>query len=183
MSTVADLTGLRLRSPNRVGGELLASAGAGVVSISVPELTQSVSRGLIDGTPMAFAIANILKMQDVTDYHTELPLTTVVFVLMINNDVYNALPEKAKAAIDANSGLEWSSKLGVIWDEDEEPAKAKMVEAGDEIIQPTEEAMAEFEALAEPIKANWVASTTLDEGDPQALLDAAEALIAKYAAE
>lgn len=178
-----DLEGIRLRAPNRVVGDLLATAGAGVVNVAVPDLTQSIDRGLIDGTPMAYAIARILKLGDVTAYHTDLPLTTVVFALMINEDTYEGLPEEAKAAIDANSGIEWSKTLGKIWDDDEVPARAAMVEAGGEIIVPDAAAKEAFSTLAEPIIDNWVSETTLSEGDTQTLYENAVALVKKYAAE
>ncbi|WP_052699734.1 TRAP transporter substrate-binding protein [Martelella endophytica] len=178
-----DLEGLRLRAPNRVVGDVLAAAGAGVVNVAVPDLTQSIDRGLIDGTPMAYAIANILKIGDVTKYHTDLPLTTVVFMLMINEKVYEALPAEAKASIDANSGLDWSKKLGKIWDEDEVPAKEAMVAAGGEVITPDAASMTAFETLAKPAIDDWIANTTLPEGDTGTLYQDAVDLVKKYAAE
>lgn len=179
----ADLQGLRLRAPNRTVSQLLTDAGAGVVNVAVPELTESISRGLIDGTPMAFAIANVLRMQEVTEFHTILPLTTVVFVLTINQDTYDNLPEEARAAIDANSGMEWARKLGKIWDDDEKPARAKMEGDGQEIIEPDSAAIAQFEALAEPVIDRWIEESSLDIGDTRALYDASVALVEKYGRE
>ena len=177
--TPADLAGLKIRTPNRTLGDVFNLMGATTVAVPVPQLYESLQRGVIDGTTTAYAIASALKVTEITRFHTDLPLSSVVFVLLMNNDSYERLAPDLQAAINASSGMAWAKRLGVIWDEDEGPGRAA-AEASGEVIEPTAAANAMFEEAARPVIDAWIADMASRGYDGQTLYKDAKELVAEY---
>ncbi|MBA84687.1 TRAP transporter substrate-binding protein [Thalassobius sp. S69A] len=183
VNTPADLEGMKIRGGSRSVNSLLTKLGATPVGMPVPAVAEGLSKGVIDGTTIPWEVTSALKVPELVGNHTEFSgsaLYTLTFVLAMNKDKYESLPDDLKAVIDANSGEEFSVFAGGTQEDSDGPARAKAVALGNNIITLDEAATEEWRALAQPIYDEWVADMNKKGIDGQALIDEARALIAKY---
>ncbi len=106
-----DMAGLKIRGGSRSINSLLEELGAEPVGMPVPAVTEGLSKGVIDGTTIPWEVTSALKVPELVSYHTEFDgaaLYTLTFVLAMNKDRYDSLPDDLKKVIDDNSGLEFS---------------------------------------------------------------------------
>ena len=83
---------------------------------------------MIDGTTIPWEVTAALKVPELVENHTEFTgkaLYTLTFVLAMNKEKYESLPDDLKKAIDDNSGLEFSVFAGGTQADSDGPARAK----------------------------------------------------------
>ena len=115
VETPGDLAGMKIRGGSRLVNQLLELAGATPVGMPVPAVPEALSKGVIDGTTIPWEVTTALKIPELVENHTEFEgpaLYNLTFVLAMNNDAYNGLPDDLKAVVDANSGLDFSIFAG-----------------------------------------------------------------------
>ena len=76
------------------------------------EVYQAISRGTADGAMMPFTGMETFKIYEVAKQHLDVALGSDSSTIFMNKQRYDALPAQAKAAIDKNSLLALSRKLG-----------------------------------------------------------------------
>ena len=121
VTNLDELKGLKVRAPTRIGTKFLTAIGAVPVQMPVPQVTESLSKGVIDGAMVPWEVAPALKLQEVTKYHLDTApgvpkMSNSIFVIAMNPAKYDSLPPDLKKVIDANTGLEWSKQIGKIFD-------------------------------------------------------------------
>ena len=185
--TFEDVEGMKLRTPGRTGAWVIEGMAAEPVGMPVPALPEAMSKGVVDGALTTFEIVPALKLQELDRYTTELPngdrFGTAVFMVAMNNDAYNALPDDLKAIIDANSGVNVAANIGAMWEGFEQNGIDALAGAGVERIVLSEEEAAKFNAMNETIVARWIDEVSAQGIDGQALVDGARAAIAEAAAQ
>jgi TRAP-type C4-dicarboxylate transport system substrate-binding protein len=131
INTPADLAGLRIRRPSPVVGRMLEGLGAQPVGMPAPESYQAVQRGVIDGVSLPWEGELVFRLNELTPYHTEVGgLYTLAFVVTMNKNTYNRLPDDLKKVIDDNSGIDWSIKAGQVFDELDKKGREQAVKEG-----------------------------------------------------
>ncbi len=130
----SDLDGVRMRNPSAIAGEVLREAGARNVSMPAPESYESLQRGVIEGTVMPFEGALVFRLNELTDYHLEVPIYSTVFVTAMNSRTYDRLPDDLKQVIDDHSGLEWQKKAGIVFDDLDAKGRQDALDDGQEIV-------------------------------------------------
>jgi TRAP-type C4-dicarboxylate transport system substrate-binding protein len=65
VTTLDDLKGLKVRAPTRIATKFLTALGATPVQMPVPQVTESLSKGVIDGAMIPWVVAPALKLHDV----------------------------------------------------------------------------------------------------------------------
>ncbi len=181
--TPSDLQGMKIRGGSRSVNSLLTQLGATPVGMPVPAVPEALSKGVIDGTTIPWEVTSALKVQELVHNHTEFTgkaLYTLTFVLAMNKQRYESLPDDLKKVIDDNSGLEFSVFAGTTQEAADGPARQKAVDLGNNIITLDAAQTAEWQKLSQPIYAQWVADMASKGKDGQALIDEARTLIAKY---
>ncbi|MQX38437.1 TRAP transporter substrate-binding protein [Roseospira navarrensis] len=182
--SIADVQGLKLRVPSRSGTWMIEAMGAEPVGMPVPEVPQALSQGVLDGAFIPFEVALPLRVIDIAKHHTELAgghrFGTTTFLLAMNKDRYESLPEDLRAIIDAHSGEALAREAGRVWDA-VEPRVIAMAEArGNEVIYLDDAASAPFlDAFAET-EARWLEEMAAKGIDGEALLAAAKAAVARH---
>ncbi len=179
VQSVEDVQGLKLRTPSRTGAWMITAWGAEPVGMPVPDLPPALSKGTVDGALVPFEIVPPLNLHQMTDYSVEgadgSRFGTAVFLMAMNKDRYEALPDDLKAVIDANSREALAPSMGEVWDRVEEPGKALQLESGGEIIELDAEVKAAFDELSRQATEQWIADA--DGFDAAALVEAARAAV------
>jgi len=184
--TVADLKGLKIRTPTRTGGWMIEAMGAVPIGAPVPKIPQLLSKRIVDAVLIPYEITLPLKVSEMVHYHTTLGdpkvsrINTTVFMIAMNKAKYESLPADLQKVIDNNSGANLSRWLGEVWDKAELPGIAKAKATGELIVMSPGET-AKLRAMTEkPVTDRWIAEMKKKGVDGQALVDEARALIAKY---
>jgi len=134
VKTPADLAGMKIRRPTTVVAEMLEGLGAQPVGMPAPNTYPSLQRGVIDGVAMPWEAMKSFRLNEQATYHTELGLYTLSFVVTMNKDIYNSMPDDLKAIVDAHSGKEWSAKQAVVFDDLDTLGREEAVNEGHHII-------------------------------------------------
>ena len=111
-----DLKGMKLRG-HGTSALIVKALGATPVPMPMPELYQSLSKGVVEGALYPIEVNKGWRMGEVTDFTTasfSIAYTSSFFVVM-NKDKWNALPADIKKTIEAINA-EWIDKTGDAWD-------------------------------------------------------------------
>ncbi len=177
---IADLNGMKVRGPTRIITGMLKELGATPVGMPVPALPEALSKGVLDAGVIPWEVTTALKIPELVENHTTFggeALYTTAFIFAMNTQRYNSLPDDLKAAIDSQSGADFSALAGKTMAEADGPARKIAQERGNTIIDLTPDQVAEWKAAAGQVEGNWIAEMTNKGFDGQALVDQARALI------
>ncbi len=183
ITTPEDLRGMKIRGGSRSVNSLLSELGATPVGMPVPAIPEGLSKGVIDGTTIPWEVTPALKVPELVKNHTEFTgnaLYVLPFVLAMNKDKYESLPDDLKKVIDDNSGLEFSVFAGGTQADADGPARQIAVDMGNNIITLDAEQTAVWKEASQPIYDQWVADMDSKGIDGQALIDEARSLIDQY---
>jgi len=178
VETPQDLQGMKIRGGSRLVNELLTAAGATPVGMPVPAIAEALSKGVIDGTTIPWEVTPALKIPELVENHTEFEgnaLYTLGFVLAMNKDKYDGLPDDLKAVVDAKSGLEFSIFAGGTQADADGPARVVAEDLGNNIITVSDTSA--WQEVAAPIYDAWIADVAGKDIDGQARIDEARALM------
>lgn len=179
----SDLNGVKLRSPTRVTNMMFSELGATSVGMPVPAVPEALSKGVIDATVIPWEVTGALKVPELVANHTEFgdaSLYTTTFVLPINLDVWNGIPEDLQKVIMDNSGAEFSAFGGGQMQRDDAPGREAAVELGNNIMTLSEDEVQQWRDAASGVEAKWTADMDSKDIDGKALVQEARDLIKKY---
>ena len=183
-ANLADLEGLKIRSPSRTGAWMLEELGAEPVGMPVPALPQALSKGTVDAGLVPFEVAIPLGLADLTSASVEMAdgarFGTSTFLFAMNLDSYNSLPEDLQKIIDDHSGAAIAAEMGEAWNSIEPIGIQRALDAGNDVTQLTSEATAEFDAPFDATVQRWVEEAAVVGIDAEALLGSARTTIAEY---
>lgn len=183
ITSLEDLQGMKVRGGSRIISSMLATLGAEPVGMPVPQVTEALSKGVIDATTIPWEVTPSLRVAELVKNHTgftsQYGLYTQTFGFIMNQDSYNNLPDDLKAVIDANSGLATSRQFGAVMDSGDSNGLSIAVSAGNNIVQLDEAETARWQAAAQPTIDQWFADMEAAGIDGKALYEAAKAAIAE----
>ncbi|MEP3045201.1 MAG: TRAP transporter substrate-binding protein [Roseibium sp.] len=159
IDSLDDLNGVKLRAPTRVTNQMFSSLGATAVGMPVPAVPEALSKGVIDATVVPWEVTGALKINELVNNHTSFgddALYTATFILAMNKDRYDALPDDLKAVIDNNSGLELSELAGKRMQADDAPPRDKAIEDGATIVELGPEEIARWKEASAITTKNWI---------------------------
>ncbi|MBL4872710.1 MAG: TRAP transporter substrate-binding protein [Rhodobacteraceae bacterium] len=184
ITKLEDVSGQKLRGPTRVITNLLGKLGATPVGMPVPAVPEALSKGVIDGTVLPFEVTVPLRISELVENHTGFEtnpgLYTATFVLTMNNDSYDRLPDDLKAVIDANSGPDVAAMFGAVMDAADIKGREIAEASGNTVTALDDTEKARWMAAAQPVVDDWLVEMDALGIDGQALIDSAKTLIAKY---
>ncbi|MEM1099989.1 MAG: TRAP transporter substrate-binding protein [Pseudomonadota bacterium] len=187
IAAVEDFEGLKLRGPSRPATLLLEKLGASPVGMAVPAFPEALAKGVVDGGVITWEMSPSLKLDELTDSHTDIAgdrsLYNLYFIWAMNKATYEGLPDDLKAVIDANSGLMASAWAGRAHDTGDVDGRAAMAAAGNEIAVMSETETARIAALGEEVISDWVAEMATKGLDGQMLVEDARAAVASTVGE
>ena len=178
--TLKDLEGLKIRAPSRISAAMLEALGAVPVGMPVPEVYEALSRGVVEGALIPWTIMRPFRLHEVTQYHTEVSLSCVLFLMTMNKARYEGLPAEIRTIIDQTTGMELARRLGRLWQDDEEPGRAIALERGHAIVPLSEAERERWRTVLQPVTDDWVEKVDAMGHDGAAMLADARRLVATY---
>jgi TRAP-type C4-dicarboxylate transport system substrate-binding protein len=184
VTTMEEMKGLKVRAPTRIGTKFLTALGATPVQMPLPQVPESIAKGVIDGAMVPWEGVPPIKLHEITRYHLDNApgqpkMSNSIFVIAMNKAKYDGLPADLRKVIDANSGLEFSREVGRTFDSTTEGGR-KLAQAQNGVfdtLSPAE--YAKFEKANDGVVKEWIRDVGAKGGNGQALLDDAKALIGK----
>lgn len=184
--TFDDVNGMKLRTPSRTGTWLLEEWKAEPVGMPVPDLPQAMSRGVVDGALTSYEVVPEVNLQQLDRYVTEAAdgnsFGTLVFMMAMNKDRYESLPDDLRAVIDANSGTAVAGWVGEMWEAKDQIGIDALNGAGVETIALSAEENARFDEASRRVVDRWISEMNEAGLDGAGLVEKARAAIATAAA-
>ncbi|AEQ50254.1 TRAP transporter substrate-binding protein [Pelagibacterium halotolerans] len=182
VNALEDIQGMKIRGGSRIISNMLAQLGAEPVGMPVPQTTEALSRGVINGTTVPWEVTPSIRVAELVTNHTgfsgENGLYTQTFGFVMNRGTYEGLPDDLKAVIDANSGLETSKMFGRAMDAGDDVGLQIAEDAGNNIITLDEAETARWKEAAQPTIDQWFADMDAIGIDGEALYAAAQEAMA-----
>lgn len=185
VGNLADLKGLKLRTPSRTGGWLIEEYGAEPVGMPLPDLPPSLSKKAIDGALVPFEIFPAFKMQDLTKHSIEGyngdRFGTSVFVILMNKDKFDSLPADLQQLLEASFDEEMTANIGQMWMDFEKPGiELQEQSANSDVTELSETAMQDFNAAGQRVVDRWVIEMNEKGLNGQDIVDGAREAINKH---
>ena len=184
LTKLEDLKGKKVRGGSRVISNMLLKLGATPVGMPVPAVTESLTKGVIQGTTIPWEVVPSLKIAEIVKNHTtfagEQGLFTQTFAMTMNRRSYEKLPADLKKVIDANSGVETAALFGRAMDEGDRLGLASAKKLGNHIVALDAAETARWKAAAVAVEADWIKEVQGKNIDGAKLVSEARALIAKH---
>lgn len=183
ITKLEDFKGLKMRAPTRLTNKTLEVLGATPVSAPMPSLSESMSKGVIDGYILPWEVVPTLKLHEMTKYHSEINspdpvLYSTLFSIIMNKQKYDSLPDDLKKVIDNNSGAEFSASLGKAWDDEVVHARQQAVDAGNAINTISSDETNRIQDASQKVYTDWINEMNGKGYDAQAMVNRAKELIA-----
>ena len=105
---IATLEDFKGRKINVLGdyqvAQKVSALGASVVSVPLADVFTGIQQGVIDAATVDYDLLVSRRLGDVIKHVTAVQTTCFVFCVMMNQDVYDNMPEDLRAVIDEVSG-------------------------------------------------------------------------------
>lgn len=156
VETLADFEGKELRIAGAVT-EIAKRLGAAPVAMPQPEVLQALQTGVIDGYITSREVLKDFQLGEMIKYITDYPMHVTTFVAVMNNEVWESLPEEIQEIID-QLGEEMATFTGEYHDQQIEEAVAwSMEEHGTEMVTLSDEEKERWDAIIGPMQQEYVA--------------------------
>ena len=152
---LADLKGLRLRSPNKTVSAALEHVEAVPVLLQPNEVMPAVKDGKIEGIVTNWAN----PLQGFNDYmklHTDTQFYTSVFFIVMNRARYESLPADIRSTLDSMSGDVLVTRFGNLWNQWARPVREGASAPGHEVIVPDAATMAQWREGLRPVAERYL---------------------------
>lgn len=166
--TLADLKGLKINANSAMIAERLKKMGVSVVSLPLSDLYTALEQGVIEGTSLSPELLVSRRYGDPIKYVTELSLQNTLFYCVMNEDVYNALPEDLRRVLDEVSGEFADRAFAAYWERaDIDAMKTWMADMGGKevILLSDSDYDAARQAMQPPVD-DWFATLSSRHGLP-----------------
>lgn len=176
-----DFKGLKVRAPSRLGNKMLAALGATPVGMPVPQMPESLAKGVIGGALVPWEVVPPTKTHELTRFHAEAAgdrtMLAATMIFAMNRKKYDSLPDDLKKVIDDNSGRDTSAWIAAQFEPADTAAREMTVARGNAVYAITPEEMRKWQAATRDVTEEWIREVP----NGQQHYDAAAALVARYA--
>ncbi|MGV6850454.1 MAG: TRAP transporter substrate-binding protein [Marinibacterium sp.] len=175
VTNLDEVSGLKVRIPGGVGGDVGTALGATGIQVPAPKVYETLASKAADGVVMPFESRKGFKLTEVAPNVYEMPggLYRGSFAFIMNEDTFADLPEDIQKSLDEKVfGEPLSREIGKIWDEiDAIGREATESTEGNAIHEASTEDMEKFSKIAEDVRAKVIAEVNEAGVDAQAAYD------------
>lgn len=180
IDTIDDLKGKKVRVAGKLEQQCVEALGAVPVGMPISKIPESLSRGVIDATPMHYAALHAFGIAGATDHHYHNVLGSLPFGFIMTREKFDALPEDVQSAMREHGGEALARIFGDAMDAENERLIAQTMEDDSQtVVEPNE---ADRQAWAETLSScvdAWIAEHEKGEALHAALLAELEAIRAE----
>lgn len=159
LRTLADLKGLKIRTPSKVQAEIIKALGATPVPMPITRVYNALNTGVIDAVFTGASTIRSFKFGEVAKYYTTgLPDVRSPFFMVMNKNSWNKLSAAEKKLINETTGKALSMKAGKIYDGETEKSLDTVRNTGKhEVFKLSKEEFAKFNKIMLAFRAKKVA--------------------------
>ena len=157
--TLDDFRGLKVAVVVRQLGELVELLGSAPVAMQPTEIYQAAQRGVVNGVAIAWPAFYPFKLHEVTKFHIDGSFGGTPSFVIMNKDIYERLPAKAKETFDKLGGERLSAHMGATTDRMNEDGRARVQQmAGHTLMRLDPKEEPTWKQRAQPILDKWLKS-------------------------
>ena len=160
VKTLADLKGMKISVQGRISSQTLEALGGTPISLPINEVYEALQRSTVQGTAIGWPAAVAFKLTEFAHNHVRASLGGEAAIMIMNNATYAKLSGKAKQAIDANIGTDYTNWFNKVIDNTERDNIAATEKMGNQsIYQLPPDELVKWKKLIEPVIADWAKRT------------------------
>ena len=179
-----DLAGKKIRTPSRTGAWSIEALGGIPIAMPVPDLPQSLQKGVVDGAFVPWEIIPALQLQHQTQFQIEgfnnERIGSLLFQTSMNKTRWENLPAEIQKIFKDASGPDWWAEIGQKLKKGEDQGIQIAINAGNTHIELTEEETVQFTNILSSVVDRWINSVADKNIDGNALVDKARKAIASH---
>lgn len=180
-----DLKGLKIREAGGYNVEMWKLLGGSPVAMAMPEVYESLSKGVLDGMNTSWTGIAASKAYEVLKYYTDVATTATPIALFMNLDKWNKLPPDIQTAIMSVSGIAGAEMVGdSTWGFDSKDDILAAAKKGGNNMEGIPLDAGEYDKwkqiAGKPLWDKWVVEMKSKGLNGQKVLDAAINLVKKY---
>jgi TRAP-type C4-dicarboxylate transport system substrate-binding protein len=174
--SVADMKGLKVRSPNAEMNIALKALGTTPVGMPVSELAVSLQKGVVDGVLTPYSAYVDFKIYDLLKYVSEVNLYGTYMIMIMNKKSFDSLSEIGKKAIEQASGSQWGLHVAKAYDQADVEAVEQMKATGKiQLSKLPDPEKAKIADLLKGMHTDWVETVSKKGIQSQAILESVKA--------
>ena len=155
---IADLKGMRVRSPTPPITAMLEFIGATPVGLPPTQIYENAEKGTIDAVVMPWGPVGAFKLNEVLSHHLDADSYVVTQYIIMNQKSYDALPADARKVFDEVSAAHFTAeKWGKVWTDTDEDAVAAAKKRGHKIEPVAAETRNKWRKQLEPVIEKYLA--------------------------
>jgi len=154
--TMDDFKGMKLRG-HGTSAQVLKALGGIPVSLPMPELYQSLQKGIVKGALYPIEVNKGWRMAEVVDYltmSTSIAYTSSFFVVM-NKDKWNSIPADLQKII-SQINQDWIPMHGKAWDESDQVGLEYFKSLGHEVIELSDAESEKWKVTISPVLDDYI---------------------------
>lgn len=184
VKTLEDLKGMKVRAPSRLGNRMLTALGATPVGMPVPQMAESLSKGVIEAGMIPWEVVPSTKTHELTRFHAEASdhnaILTSTMVFVMNQKKYDSLPPELKKVIDNNSGREVSAWVSTQFKDADTAGREATAARGNTIYAIAPAELARWRTATKEVDDEWMKEVAAKGVDGKKMYDEAVGLVKQY---
>lgn len=125
IKSIADLKGLKLRTPSQMSARSISALGAVPVPMPITKLYNALARGTVDGVLVSPTVLHTFKIKEVTRYFASgIPFGSSPMFIVMNKKSWNKLSPAHKDIVNKTTGVQTGMTGGKIYDDEHEKGMA-----------------------------------------------------------
>ncbi|WP_077213271.1 TRAP transporter substrate-binding protein DctP [Bacillus dakarensis] len=173
-----DVKGLKIRTPGGIANEVYQELGATPVSVAHPETYEALEKGVIEAASYSSVAVEASGTIELLDYAMFPHLGTAIHGIVINENVWQGLPEDIQKAM-MEAGQEMVKSSGEKYDADTKAFNEEFAKQGT-IVELTEEEDAQWIKAYDEFTKKWLEDHKSDGHPYEEVLNAYKENLKKY---
>ena len=180
VTTLEQLDGLNLRTPNATMASFFELVGASPIAMGAPAIFDALSTGVIDGLGTATSALQSFQLYDEVAYITRCDCYLATQYFVMNLDKWNSLTADTQAVMETLA-RQFSLTGAEVYDAAYVAITQRALDEGIEELFLTDEELARWHAVGDQVIADWIAERESQGIPAQEMFDRMQELKAQYA--
>ena len=184
ITSLEDMAGVEMRGPTRLTTDLIGELGATPVGMPLPAIPENLSKGVISATALPWEITPAIRLSELVSYATELAgeraLYTATFIMAMNIDAYDSLPEDLRAIMDATTGEVMAVKAAQIELDADGAGRQIALDNGTQITTLTGAEVERWVEAAQPVYDLYIERSATESFDGAGIIARAKELMSEF---